>query len=84
MKTKLFTTFVVLSAFVFMAGCTESYSDSGTHLYHHYQPSTGQALQSLGELTYQLRGKKKGVTPQEYNDGMRSLGALGTLIDFTK
>lgn len=84
MKTRIFVIFVVLSASIFMAGCTESYSDSGTHHYYHYQPNTGQALQSLGELAYQTRGKKKGVTPQKYNDGMRSLGALGALIDFTK
>ena len=76
-------TMVVILAVTMIAltGCTGSYSRPGVHVNHHYQPSTGRALQSVGELGYQLIGRKNGVTPQKYNNNMRALGALGTLMD---
>ncbi len=64
-----------------LTGCTGSYSRPGFHVNHHHQPSTGNALQSVGELGYQLIGRRNGVTPQKYNNNMRALGALGTLMD---
>jgi hypothetical protein len=82
MKTRIFIAFVVLSASIFTTGCTESYLSQGSHVYHHSQPSTGEALQALGELAYQAGGKR--VTRQKYNDNMDGLGALGILMDITK
>jgi predicted small secreted protein len=82
MKT-IFVAFVVLSASIMTTGCTESYSSgSGTDVYVHHQPGSAEALQALGELAYQSGGKR--VTPQKYNDNMKGLGALGTLMDFAK
>ena len=79
MKKLIIVTLVVAS--FFLAGCTESYSSPGTHVNHHYKPSTSQGLQALGELSYQAGGKS--VSPQKYNDNMNALGALGILMDIT-
>lgn len=81
-KTKVIVVTLVLSVSIFVIGCADPYANQGTHLYHHSQPSTGQALQSLGEIGYQLGGKK--VSPEKYNDNMRALGALGLLMDYAK
>ena len=74
-----------------LTGCMTAYSRRGVNspyrnqptvnVNHRNQPSTGDALQSVGELSYQLIGKRNGVTPQKYNNNMRALGALGTLMD---
>ena len=85
MKTKIIVIIMLATTTMYITGCTESYSGSGSgnHVYHHSQPSTSNALQAIGELSYQAIGRRNGVTPQKYNNNMRGLGALGTLMDFS-
>ncbi len=74
---------IIAIACIHVSGCTEPNSNSSrTDIYVHQQPNSADALQAVGELAYQVRGKANGVTNEQHNSDMKVLGVLGILSDF--